>query len=111
MVECASLTVTSVTPAAKNPAQTAAYLTSNETSLFPFVNTGTVDVSGGHFDAGDYSKYTIDCAALVHYLMFTVDSIPGAASLDAMATRCRKPPTLSSRSAATGSCCRPCNGS
>jgi hypothetical protein len=65
-----------------NPLQTAPQLTSTATSLYPFVNTGTVNVSGGHFDAGDYSKYTIDCAALVHYLMFTVDSIPGAASLD-----------------------------
>jgi hypothetical protein len=65
-----------------NPAQTAPQITSNATSLFPFVNSGNVDVSGGHFDAGDYSKYTIDCATLVHTLMFTVDSIPGAASLD-----------------------------
>jgi hypothetical protein len=68
--------------AVPNPLQTAPRITSDATSLYPFVNTGTVDVSGGHFDAGDYSKYTIDGAALVHYLMFTVDSIPGAAALD-----------------------------
>jgi Glycosyl hydrolase family 9/Cellulase N-terminal ig-like domain len=65
-----------------NPLQTAPQITSNATSLYPFVNQGTVNVSGGHFDAGDYSKYMIDCAKLVHTLMFTVDCIPGAAALD-----------------------------
>ena len=67
---------------ADNPTQTAPLLTSAASALYPYVNTGTVDVSGGHHDAGDYSKYTINCAALVHTLMFTVDAIPGAASLD-----------------------------
>jgi Glycosyl hydrolase family 9/Cellulase N-terminal ig-like domain len=70
------------TGANANPLQTAPALTSEASQLYPFVNKGTVDVSGGHFDAGDYSKYTIDCAALVHTLMFTVDSIPGAAALE-----------------------------
>jgi hypothetical protein len=65
-----------------NPLQTAPQLASEASQLYPFVNKGTIDVSGGHFDAGDYSKYTIDCAALVHYLMFTVDAIPGAGALD-----------------------------
>ena len=46
------------------------------------MNQGTVDVSGGHHDAGDYSKYTINSASLVHYLMFAVDSLPGVAALD-----------------------------
>jgi len=67
---------------ADNPPQTAPFLTSAANALYPYVNTGAVDVSGGHHDAGDYSKYTINCAALVHTLMFTVDAIPGAASLD-----------------------------
>src|SRR5204863_8643789 len=40
------------------------------------------DVTGGHHDAGDYSKYTINVAALVHLLMFNVDAIPGVAALD-----------------------------
>jgi hypothetical protein len=62
--------------------QTAPTLTSNETSLYPFVNTGTVDVSGGHWDAGDYSKYTENSAQLVHELIFAVDNIPGVAALD-----------------------------
>jgi len=51
-------------------------------SHFPFVNQGTVDVSGGHFDAGDYSKYTIDVTMLIHDLIFSVDAIPGVKSLD-----------------------------
>jgi hypothetical protein len=54
--------------------QTAPTLTSDETSLYPFVNTGTVDVSGGHWDAGDYSKYTENSAQLVHELIFAVDN-------------------------------------
>ncbi|HEX4341965.1 MAG TPA: glycoside hydrolase family 9 protein, partial [Verrucomicrobiae bacterium] len=51
-------------------------------SHFPFVNKGTVDVSGGHFDAGDYSKYTIDVTLLIHHLIFTVDNMPGVKDLD-----------------------------
>ena len=65
-----------------NPAQTAPLLTSPATSLYPFVNTGTVDVSGGHFDAGDYSKYTINSAQLTHELIFAVDNIPGLQDFD-----------------------------
>jgi Glycosyl hydrolase family 9/Cellulase N-terminal ig-like domain len=65
-----------------NPAQTAPLLVSEASSLYPFVNTGTVDVSGGHWDAGDYSKYTENSAELVHYLVFSVDSIPGVAAMD-----------------------------
>ena len=67
---------------ANNPAQAAPLLTSEANSLYPFVNTGTVDVSGGHWDAGDYSKYTENSAELVHYLVFSVDSIPGVAGMD-----------------------------
>src|SRR5204863_9577788 len=52
--------------------------------LFPYVNKGKIDVSGGHHDAGDYSKYTINSAGLIHYLMFAVDSFPGVAALDNM---------------------------
>src|SRR5205807_667623 len=64
-----------------NPVQTAPALTSSAI-LFPFVRQGTVDVSGGHHDAGDYSKYTINSASLIHYLMFSVDSLPGVSDLD-----------------------------
>ena len=46
------------------------------------MKTGKVDVSGGHHDAGDYSKYTIDVAQLVHALIFAVDALPGVAALD-----------------------------
>jgi hypothetical protein len=68
--------------------QTAPLLTSEANALYPYVNTqaGTVDVSGGHFDAGDYSKYTINCAELLHYLMFTIDASPGAVALDNLGT-------------------------
>ncbi len=65
-----------------NPPQTAPQLTNEASQLYPFVNQGPIDVSGGHFDAGDYSKYTINSAALVHYLIFTADAIPGAGTLD-----------------------------
>ncbi len=65
-----------------NPAQTAPLLTSPAAQLYPFVKTGALDLSGGHHDAGDYSKYTINSANLIHYLMFAVDSIPGVAALD-----------------------------
>ena len=67
---------------ANNPPQIAPALTSPSAQLFPYVNQGPVDVSGGHHDAGDYSKYTINSASLVAYLMFAVDSLPGVAALD-----------------------------
>jgi Glycosyl hydrolase family 9/Cellulase N-terminal ig-like domain len=50
--------------------------------LYPFVKRGLVDVSGGHHDAGDYSKYTINSAALIHYLVYAVDAFPGVGELD-----------------------------
>jgi hypothetical protein len=65
-----------------NPPQVAPALTSEAAQLYPFVRRGTVDVSGGHHDAGDYSKYTINSAELIHYLVFTADSVTGAAALD-----------------------------
>jgi hypothetical protein len=65
-----------------NPPQTAPPLTGEASQLYPFVNRGTVDVSGGHHDAGDYSKYTTNSAELIHYLVFAVDSIPGVAAMD-----------------------------
>jgi hypothetical protein len=73
--------LTSNSPPLQFP-QTAQALSSNATSLYPFVNTGTIDVSGGHWDAGDYSKYTENCAQLVHELIFAVDNIPGLSTLD-----------------------------
>ena len=65
-----------------NPPQTAPPLTSAAGQLYPFINQKSADVSGGHHDAGDYSKYTINSAALIHYLMFTVDAVPDVAALD-----------------------------
>ncbi len=65
-----------------NPPQIAPALTGPGAELFPFVRTGAIDTSGGHHDAGDYSKYTINCASLTHDLMFAVDSLAGVASFD-----------------------------
>lgn len=65
-----------------NARHTAQQLKSFDTSLYPFVKAGQVDVSGGHHDAGDYSKYTINSAGLVHTLVFAADALPGAGSLD-----------------------------
>ena len=62
--------------------QTAPVLTNLESSLFPFVNAGRMDVSQGHHDAGDYSKYTIDSAGFIHFLTFAADAFPGAGALD-----------------------------
>jgi hypothetical protein len=65
-----------------NPLQTAAPLTSASAMLYPYVRSGTVDVTGGHHDAGDYSKYTIDSAAMIHSLVFAADNFPNAGALD-----------------------------
>jgi hypothetical protein len=65
-----------------HPAQTAPFITNAVSSRYPFVRQGTVDLRGGHHDAGDYSKYTINVAQLIHYLVFAVDAFPGVASLD-----------------------------
>lgn len=69
-------------PAKEIPRHTAKQLKSTEESLYPFVRSGKIDVSGGHHDAGDYSKYTINSAGLVHALVFAADNFEGAAELD-----------------------------
>lgn len=68
--------------AAKNPRHTAPIMKSITDSLYPFVKSGAVDVSGGHHDAGDYSKYTINSAAFIHPLIFAAENLPGVAALD-----------------------------
>ncbi|MDQ6631269.1 MAG: glycoside hydrolase family 9 protein, partial [Verrucomicrobiota bacterium] len=65
-----------------NPRHRAPRLQDLRSSLYPFVNTNKVDVSGGHHDAGDYSKYTINSAQLIHVLVFAADTFPGAGELD-----------------------------
>lgn len=52
--------------------------------LSPYVNSGTIDVTGGHHDAGDYSKYTINVSQMIHALTFAADSLPGVGALDNM---------------------------
>ncbi|MDO8538797.1 MAG: glycoside hydrolase family 9 protein [Opitutaceae bacterium] len=66
----------------KKPDHPSPWLRDDRSQLYPFVRTGKIDVSGGHHDAGDYSKYTINSAALVHPLMLAVDGFPGVADLD-----------------------------
>jgi hypothetical protein len=66
----------------RNPRHTAPQLKDVASSLYPFVNTGQVDVAGGHHEAGDYSKYTINSALLIHSLVFAADAFPGAGDLD-----------------------------
>ena len=66
----------------KNPRHTAPQLKSDATQLYPFVKRGKINVSGGHHDAGDYSKYTLNSAALIHALVFAVDAFDGVGELD-----------------------------
>jgi len=65
-----------------NPKHTAPQLKNVAASLYPFVNRGPVDVSGGHHDAGDYSKYTCNSAGFIHFLVFGADVFPGVSDLD-----------------------------
>ena len=50
--------------------------------MLRFKNTGTVDVSGGHHDAGDYGKYTSNSARMIHFLLLAHDLFPGVAGMD-----------------------------
>jgi hypothetical protein len=87
--------------AAKTANQTAPALTSPDSAhmIFPFSqerlsgdnnhevvdqsgNGKSIDTTGGHHDAGDYSKYTINSAHLIHTLVFAVDNFPGVESLN-----------------------------
>ncbi|MEI6035119.1 MAG: glycoside hydrolase family 9 protein [Verrucomicrobiae bacterium] len=72
--------------AVKNPRHTAPIMKSIADSLYPYVKSGEVDVSGGHHDAGDYSKYTINSASFIHSLVFAADALPGVAGLDNLGT-------------------------
>jgi hypothetical protein len=65
-----------------NPEQTAPEMVSVESSLYPILKEGSIDVSGGHHDAGDYSKYTVNSAHFVNTLMTAVDSFPDVAKID-----------------------------
>ncbi|HWD94277.1 MAG TPA: glycoside hydrolase family 9 protein [Verrucomicrobiae bacterium] len=65
-----------------NPPQVAPLLTNPSAQLYPFVNPGPLDVSGGHFEAGDYNRVTYNSAQLIHVLVFALDSLPGVGGLD-----------------------------
>jgi len=62
--------------------QTAPQITGLSSLLYPYNRQGTVDVSGGHHDAGDYSKYVPNSALLIHSLVFAADAFPNAGALD-----------------------------
>ncbi|MGK0184721.1 MAG: hypothetical protein ACI9R3_000495 [Verrucomicrobiales bacterium] len=62
--------------------QTAPSLDSAVDALYPFRRKGEINVSGGHHDAGDYSKYVTNSAQLVHALTYAVDSFPGVSEID-----------------------------
>ncbi len=62
--------------------QSAPILKTFADSLYPILLKGSVDVSGGHYDAGDYSKYVINSAQLIHSLVFAVDHFPGVDRID-----------------------------
>jgi hypothetical protein len=66
----------------KTAASSAPVLANEGAQLYPFVRHGLVDVSGGHHDAGDYSKYTSNSALFINALLFAVDALPGVAALD-----------------------------
>lgn len=69
-------------PYRENPRHSALRLDRMNASLFPFTRQGKVDLQGGHHDAGDYSKYTVNSAQLIHHLIFAVDAFPGVVALD-----------------------------
>jgi hypothetical protein len=61
-----------------NPPQGASPLYGSTTNylLFSFpTSTNLVPTLGGHHDAGDYSKYTINSAQLIHLLIFGADNL------------------------------------
>ena len=51
-------------------------------ALYPPVRGGTLNVRGGHHDAGDYGKYTINSAQFIHHLVFAADVFPVVAQID-----------------------------
>jgi hypothetical protein len=65
-----------------DPKHTAPQMKNVSASLYPFRNQGPLDVKGGHHDAGDYSKYTVNSASFIHFLVFAADVFPGVAELD-----------------------------
>ena len=65
-----------------NPRHIAPQLKNVDASLYPFIRKKKFDASGGHHDAGDYSKYTINSAQMIHALVLAADAFPGAAALD-----------------------------
>jgi hypothetical protein len=59
-----------------NPPQIAPFMTNPAAQFFPYVNQGPVNVAGGHFEAGNYSRVTWNMAHMIHVLVFAADTIP-----------------------------------
>jgi Glycosyl hydrolase family 9/Cellulase N-terminal ig-like domain len=66
----------------KDPHHHAPRMKDVDASLYPYQNLRPVSMVGGHHDAGDYSRYTINSAQLIHTLLFVADCVPGANKLD-----------------------------
>ncbi len=66
----------------KDPHHKATRMKDVDSSLYPYDNKSPIPMAGGHHDAGDYSRYTINSAQLIHTLLFTADCVPGASKLD-----------------------------
>jgi hypothetical protein len=62
--------------------QTAPELVSFTDGLYPYAQSGPLDETGGHHDAGDYSKYLMDSGFLIHALVLAADDFGGAGELD-----------------------------
>ncbi|MEZ5326307.1 MAG: glycoside hydrolase family 9 protein [Verrucomicrobiales bacterium] len=65
-----------------NEEQTAPALDNAAAALYPFRRKGEIDVNGGHHDAGDYSKYVVNSAQLIHALTLAADAFPGVNIID-----------------------------
>ena len=62
--------------------QSAPVLKGFNDSLYPIQRAGPIDVCGGHYDAGDYSKYVINSAQVIHALTYAVDFFPNGRKID-----------------------------
>lgn len=54
----------------------------NDTNLlYPFIKSGKINITGGHHDAGDYSRYCVNSAVFIHLITSGVDNA-GLGTLD-----------------------------
>jgi len=68
---------------AKNDSKhTARIVSCIDSCLYPYNQYGKIELSGGHHDTGDYSRYTICSAEMIHLLLFSAEMFPGVRDLD-----------------------------